>query len=363
MSTNLSDKFCPRPFSVAEIAVNGSVRCCPAAWQNAVIGNIQQTSLHDAWNSPQAQAIRQSILDGKFTQCNRLGCPRLQAGGIGLVDRDDIKDTYYRRIIDQGLTKLPLGPRDILVNCGADLDATKLHGRVFTTSLADARYITMSNECEPFENDVYLRAMREFEWSKYLSLKINLVTNGERLTPKMWASVSNCHHAIASINFKLSAATAKTYRRINAKDGFHALLANLRHAARLRKDFKIEWLSFTVDVTRHNFREMPLFVELAEEHGVDVIHFNHERQAHGVVPLEVARNAMHQPTHPFHDEFLEIINHPALQHPLVRLNNLQEFVGRAAPDTASMRRGLLRHFGRRMQRAVMLSVAYFFMHS
>lgn len=363
MSTNLSGKFCPRPFSVAEIAVNGSVRCCPSAWQNAVLGNVKQTSLRDAWNSEQAQNIRKSILDGKFTHCNRLGCPRLQAGGIGLVNRDDIKDPLYRRIIDQELTALPVGPRDILVNCGAEIDASQLNGRVFTTDLGDTRYLTMSNECEPFENETYLKAMREFEWSRYLSLKINLVTNGIHLTPAMWASIANCHHAVSCINIKMGAATRETYRRITGKDGFSALLLNLRFAARLRREFKIEWFSLNFDVTRHNFREMPQYVELGLSLGVDAIHFNLERPTHGVIPVEVARNAMHQVTHPFHDEFVAMVNHPVLRNPVVHLNNMQEFLDMPHVAAELPRKGLFRKLGSRAQRAMVLLLGYLTLHS
>ena len=113
--TWLSQRFCSNPFERIETQPNQDIHFCPAAWQPAAIGSLSDDP-ETAWNSPKAQEIRRSILEGDFSHCCRLECSRIT--GRDLPAREEILSeidpspavAYYREIIKTGRTRLDKPP-------------------------------------------------------------------------------------------------------------------------------------------------------------------------------------------------------------------------------------------------------------
>ena len=112
-------KFCHKPWEQLELvsdALNPELDAqgflCCSCWVPKSVGNVETDSILDVYNSPKAQQIRQSILDGEFSYCVKEQCPHIQNGT--LPDVDDIlnNDTFQWDGMDIPTEKY----RDIILN-------------------------------------------------------------------------------------------------------------------------------------------------------------------------------------------------------------------------------------------------------
>lgn len=339
-------KFCEQPFRMAQSYENGNVHFCCTAWMPVAAGNLHDEPLGAVWNSKWAQAIRASILDGSYRYCSELNCPRLQGLEGGITPNEEVRDPYFRRIIDEGLTVLPKGPLEISVAhdptcnlscpaCRSELykcDGEKreltrrIHEHMFEEGLRDAQFITISTNGDPFASPFYLSALREFDWRAHKRLRINFITNGVRLTPEMWASVKNCHASVYSMHVSVNAATEATFD-INQRGGnWKKLRANLEFISGLRRSGAVKIFSLGFYVMSNNFREMKDFVQMAKSLQVDSVFFGHVLRPLSLSDEEFAQLAVHLPGHPEHEAFLAVLRDPVFNDPMVRLSNMATLV-------------------------------------
>ena len=97
--------FCPMPFKMIEIERGGSSNLC--CWLPRSPGRLDKNGLMALWNSPGAQEIRASILDGTFRYCDLDRCPYFSSGSLPL--QKDVTDGPYGEIIRKGLTRRGAG--------------------------------------------------------------------------------------------------------------------------------------------------------------------------------------------------------------------------------------------------------------
>ena len=105
---DLAEFFCPAPFESFELCSSGDVHTCCPAWLPVPIGNFHRQTPEEIWNSPAAQAIRGSILDGSFRHCSRLHCPAIV--NRRLPRRADLKNSYHREIVRGTSSTSSAGP-------------------------------------------------------------------------------------------------------------------------------------------------------------------------------------------------------------------------------------------------------------
>lgn len=340
--------FCHAPFEFSTVAHTGEVFVCCPAWLRQPVGNLAENTWDEVWNSEQAIALRESIYDGSYRFCSEAMCPHLSGQTGRLLRNEEVTDPYHRLLIAEQRTRLDQSPSDITVqydrtcnltcpSCRCDVYKTskeeaplirRIHERVWTDLIRDARRITIAGDGDAFASKLYLEAIRNFDPAKWPDIRLAFITNGLLLTPEMWQSISNCWPAIESINVSCNAATPETFR-INQRGGeFHKLLHNLEHlaAARHRGEFPLLGLGFYV--RDNNFREMPDIVRLGQRLGVDRIIFGKlTMPSYLMGDLDAFRSmAVHLPSHPLHAEFLEVLRDPILRAPIVLLTNLLPLV-------------------------------------
>ena len=88
-----ASRFCSAPFESLETAPGGEAYFCCPAWLPIPIGNLSADGAEDVWNSPIAQEIRASILDGSYRYCSRVHCPKLS--GNALPHRSEVTRGAY----------------------------------------------------------------------------------------------------------------------------------------------------------------------------------------------------------------------------------------------------------------------------
>jgi MoaA/NifB/PqqE/SkfB family radical SAM enzyme len=340
--------FCHAPFEFATISHTGDIYVCCPAWLKTPVGNLAAQPWDDVWNSTQAIALRESILDGSYRFCSEAMCPHLSGQTGRLLRNEEVSNPYHREIIDKQLTRLDVNPKDITIqydrtcnltcpSCRCDVYKAdkeeaqviqRIHDRVWNDVVNDARRITVAGDGDAFASKLYLKALREFDPSRRPNIRLAFITNGLLLTPAMWQSISNCWPAIESINVSCNAATPETFR-INQRGGeFEKLLYNLEHlaAARHRGEFPLLGLGFYI--RDNNFREMKEIVRIGKRLGVDRILFGKlTLPSYLLDDLDTFRAmAVHLPTHPQHAELLEILMDPIFLDPIVYLTNLAPLV-------------------------------------
>ena len=372
---DLHGRFCPRPFEVLVSTqstrwneatnlteqVPGSTYLCDcAAWLPYVAGNLVEAESPDAvWNSAQAQEIRRSVLDGDYSYCSRTMCTAIVNGS--LPRSEDVTAPRLRRIIEQRETVLEDGPR--LIALGHDSSCNlacpscrvglvmadkaqnerldRARDRVILPLLRDRQVgLHLTSWGDPFASRHYrsiLQALREAEFD---GVKLYLLTNGLGLTPQMWTTMPHLVEKIVELRVSVDAATKETYEDVRRPGKWDVIRENLgvmgemsktgafrrnRFAGGLqsvRSDFELDAkdpVSFVLAfvVQRANFREMPAFVQLAEEVGADVVVFQkYYSFGHEHADVFAAKDVA-SPAHPDHRQLQAILEDPMMQSPRV----------------------------------------------
>ncbi|HEV2833896.1 MAG TPA: radical SAM protein [Pyrinomonadaceae bacterium] len=322
--------LCRSPFEYVHIQANGDTYpCCPSKFAK-IIGNVKKISLREAWNSEEAKAVRESIIDGSYKFCNADACEYLRdvnARGIPLSPQPLVDWAKQRGLLETGETPNVANfsfDKSCNLECGycrtelfhPNAEEREVIGRIdtniFDTSLADTERIILLGEGDPFASPFYKEKLRHYDWSRHPKLKIKIQTNGLLLTPAMWNSIARSHNAIDWISVSVDAADAETYR-LNRGGDFNLLLRNLDFIANLRALGHIDRFFVNFLVQANNFRQMPAFARLGQQLGADLIEFQRlENWGTYDEPAYRAR-AVHESFHSDYDEFRCVLEDPALQ--------------------------------------------------
>lgn len=269
--------------------------CCPS-WNK--IGNVgkftDDNGLMSVWNSDRLQSIRRAVLDNNLAGvCNFDYCPH--AISREYVDLESAKndDEKFNLIIDQiiaGKTKLETPPYMFTISsspqCNLDCvmcqaehvnsrSDAMLEEKIFSEILPEilpslSRLYLMGNG-EVFFNPHSRKFLQTLDASRYPSLTVDILTNGNLFTRKLWESVS--HNRYGAIGVSIDAATKETYQRIRKKGNWDLLRQNLDFISELRSKNIFTSFSIYFCVMKSNYREMKQFVELGKAVGCDNIEF------------------------------------------------------------------------------------------
>lgn len=355
--------FCSKPFEWFEITQlngrGGVYLCCPS-WLDACIGNIRHQTLEEIWNGQKARDIRRSILNGSFHFCDFSRCAFLQTQSGPVQEADAVTDPSFQRVIRNGLTRLPYGPRKIICTydqscnlscptCRSGLivetrsgdEILDIEKRIREQALrgADLLYITGSGD--PFGSPFFRRWLQSMRREEMPRLKnIFLHTNGLLWTPAMWDTLpKEIQSLITAAEISIDAATPEVYA-INRRGGdFDRLLKNLMFISQLRQNGPIKSVKISMVVQKNNFREMTDFVRLGKQFQFDHVYFGQLLNWGTFSKAEFRMRAVHLPGHPLHQSFLDVLRNDIFTDPIADLGNLSRI---AKPSVANRISNLLR---------------------
>lgn len=343
-SNNDEKRFCPKPFQFLSIHADGTGWVCCHDWLSTPIGNLNQNTLSEVWNSQTAQDIRASILDGSYRYCNKDTCPALIKGSLRRYS--EVFKPHHKEIINRNLVKLERGPQTLSLtydsscnlkcpSCRSDFinfkgeeyrKAELIQAKVFHEGLKDAKELIITGYGDAFASRLYRQLLQTIDAKDFPKLQLTLMTNGLMFTPSMWDSLEKVHPAIERLLISIDAATPETYA-INRGGSFSKLMRNMEFASQLKLEQKLPWLEITYVVQANNFREMVAFAEMGKSWNSDRVLFQRIIHWSGTYTDEQFKMAaIHEPTHPEHQEFLEVLRHPIFKEPWVDLSNLDGLV-------------------------------------
>lgn len=343
---DLSPYFCARPFEEFELRSNGDVYTCCSAWLPVPIGNFHRQSAAEIWNSPAAQEIRASILDGSFRHCSRLHCPVIV--DRRLQHRDRLADPEHRAIVAERRTVLERRPIRVLMSqdrsCNLSCPSCRtrlilarkaeqdrlneLAEEVIFPLLRDARQVKVTGSGDPLASAHFRYVLRRLADGVAPGARVQLQTNGVLLTPRAWQELG-LDGLVEEVWVSIDAATPTTYDIVRRGGDFARLLANLAFLGRLRQEGRFAELRLDFVVQALNFREMPAAVELARATGCNGVYFQMIRNWGTFSTEEFARHFIGSPDHPDYAEFLAVLRHPNLALPWVNLSNMRRLHDRA----------------------------------
>lgn len=383
---DLRGRFCPRPFEVlvsgqstgwradtgtTEQVMGASYLCDCAAWLPFIAGNVVEAEAPgDVWNSPAAQEIRRSILDGDYSYCSRTLCPVIL--NDTLPHTEAVTAPRLRRIIEGRETVLEDGPRLIALghdsSCNLACPSCRV-GLVMADKAQNERLdrardrvilpllrqrdvgLHLTSWGDPFASRHYRSILEALRHEDFDGVKLFLLTNGLGLTKHVWTSMPHLGEKIVELRVSIDAATKETYEDVRRPGRWDVLQENLQAMGELSKagtfrrnrfrggvqsvssDLFLDAespISFALAfvVQKANFREMPAFVRLAEEVHADVVvfqryySFGHEDS--GVFSSKDVASA----AHPDHEELQAVLGDPILQSPIVLPTFMAQLVDR-----------------------------------
>ncbi len=334
----LADRFCSNPFTDVEVIQSRDIYTCCAAWLPASIGAADDPDA-DPWRGPRAQELRRSVVDGDFSYCSRLNCPKI--AGRKLPRRDDVTDPLMRQYIDrQTPLNLPEPDRVLLsydTSCNLSCPSCRLKlislGRLAASKLdsfyeafvapllINAQSIKITGSGDPFGSNHFRHVLRRLTAQNADEPRLQLQTNGVLFDARAWDELGLQGH-VKSVWVSVDATEPDTYAVLRRDGDFDRLMANLQFLATKRQEGQIGELRLDFVVQAANFRQMPAFAQMAQDIGADGVHFLMLRNWGTFSPDVYQSMAVTFDTHPDHPAFLDVLDDPRLNAHGVDLGNL-----------------------------------------
>jgi acetyltransferase-like isoleucine patch superfamily enzyme/MoaA/NifB/PqqE/SkfB family radical SAM enzyme len=365
----LRGKVCPVPFLELDVLEGSSHLCC-ASWLPTSIGNLFEQSWEDVWNSPSAQDVRSSVLEGQFRHCNKITCPVIQNNELIPIDDSRLRqptltlDGSFEFLgvkdlalpTDAGwLAPVPArGPAVLNLSydktCNLSCPSCRtekivadseersrighMQDRAVKPMLSQARMAMITGSGDPFASKNFRQLLEWIGPHTTPSLQVKLMTNGVLLDQREWARLPDLQERIAEIKVSIDGASAVTHERLRRGSSWSRLQDNLRFMGTLRQRHPDLSLALAFVVQEENFLEMGEAVDLALAVGASSIHFARVTNW-GTFSIDAYQGkAVFLSSHPRHAQFLEAMSDPRLRHPVVRLGDLTAFLPTEGGDTA-----------------------------
>lgn len=348
---DLNDYICVMPFFNLEIHSKDRYLCC-ASWLPKSLPH--DSSAKEAWESKEANEIRNSIIDGSFKYCDKTQCPHLQElnkSGIGgvrnkntIFKKNSIPNIWKQKI-DEFKKGNKIQPNNIQFSfdrscnlkcpsCRIDIitaDGKKIKEVKQTIdeiqkeygNIIENLYITGSGD--PFVSIGFKDFLKNFDKTKWSNLKaIHLHTNATRWNKKMWNSMKNIHPYVKSCEISIDAATKETYEnKVRIGGNWDELMENLKFISSI-KTLKSIRTSFVVQ--KHNYKEMSDFYDLMFSiFGERVNVFYCKINNWGTfTDEEFMEHKIWDKSNPLYDDFIKEVNSFNLKNKM--WHNLQEFI-------------------------------------
>ena len=353
----LAQSFCAMPFQHFEVTSGGQGWLCCPDMLPVPVGEVTNGHAFTIWNSPMAQEIRKSIIDGSFKYCSKLHCPLIAGRGLpkkppeGAVElrlvpeqEQDLGDHPARTLRHPYESVRRNGPARVVLtydkSCNlacpscrnnfyvARKGEQEIQDRVLQglldQVLKDVRLLRMDGAGEVFVSKPSRRLLKQLTREAYPHLRFDLITNGNLFDRRTYEEF-DLKDRIQFLEISMDAASEATYKIVRRGGNFRRLMANLAFIRRIRQEenqhFRFH-LRFVVSAT--NFREIPAFIRLAKQFGA-IPCFSIIRSMGHFQGNEFAALNIGSPAHPQHREFLEVMKAPELSDPIVALGDVSRF--------------------------------------
>ena len=341
-------KYCIFPFENVEINYDGQLHFCCSTWQRKPFGDFTKKTISEEWNSPAAQEIRSSIIDGSYKFCDKLICPFIQSGNLKTYNELSEEQKKYfseeKIIIDASPSNLMLNyDQSCNLSCEScrvekishnansiESKALNVYTEKFTKDFLSVPTskplkLNITGSGDPFASLVYREFLENLDGVLFPNLTIDLQTNGVLFTPVMWQRIHKIHKNVNHVSVSVDAATEPTYNLVRRGGNWGQLLNNIEFLRTLRSQNQINFLSVNMVVQKRNYIEILDFVSKFDLVNIDAIHLSLVTDWNTWDKKSFNDHAIWKTDNPEHQNFLNLITSPLLEKPNVFIGNLSSF--------------------------------------
>jgi len=294
---------CSVPWNTLGINANGEIFICVSpSWIPKFVGNIQKiNNIYEALNSDTALQIRNEIVNNRYFYCNNQICNFFKNIPSELYntqpDNDHQSLVALPDSIDDQLQVTAI-PRDLIFDfdytcnfkcpsCRTELINNNKHHviRKINDNIVDKIKTLVIDQIdnqsisirwcggEPFISESYLTLMNYILDTGKTNIQHIIQTNGSYLQSKQ-DLLQKLLPSTHEVRISFDAATEATYQKIRVNGQWDLLLDNVRWFKQFvsKNNFSTQ-ISADFVVQLDNYREMPLFVKLCAQLGIDNIRF------------------------------------------------------------------------------------------
>jgi molybdenum cofactor biosynthesis enzyme MoaA len=290
---------CQVPWETLGVNANGDVFICSSpSWIPKFVGNILECNdIYQILNSDLALSIRQEILSGRYTYCNNRLCnffsqipvDRYVTDGTATVPHTVnyspelyVKQIPKNIILDFDYTCNFVCPscRSELINYNNHHVLAPINDRIsqqikhlIIDQIKDEMVSIRWCGGEPFISRVYSDLLEYIFLNKQAKIEHIIQTNGSYLKKKS-DLVTALLPTVKDMRVSFDAATADTYHKIRVNGQWDHLLENVRWLRQCIDQVAPECvLSADFVVQLDNYKEIPAFIDLCQELGIDKINW------------------------------------------------------------------------------------------
>lgn len=305
----------------------GNIAMCP--WMEptkACIGNLMKDGIEEAYNSDYANYLRSTMDDQSFKFCRPEACPFLQNKNLEEISEEEYelrkKESYYPNIINLAY--------DFVCNQSCETCRSKVFAppadyaekmnqikEKISSCMDKAVRITASGHGDPFASKYMMDVLANIQPTNP-NMSILLETNGVFFDEEHWERIQHLSDVRIELVVTMNSFDEFTYKHISRGGNYKRLMHNLEFMSKLRRENKLAHLVNTLVIQDRNFREIPSFINRSfSEYAFDQVILRPVYQW-GTMDEEVFWfKDILNPLHPYHEEYLEIMQDPALKNPKV----------------------------------------------
>lgn len=256
-------KYCAMPFKFATFLQTGEQIVCNPTWNNhpSLSGNTVQ----EKFNSPEINAIRESILDGSYSYCND-NCPYLRTYREGgsprpFIEKDKLGTSdvpTHVELCEDNVCNLacPTCRTDFIIESTQQRNSFE-EVKSFSDKIEFLGATTSGDPLYSKKSFEFLKSINSEDFPALKHIKIH--TNGLLLRLK-WPLLEHLS-GIVDLNISVDAATKDTYEVVRKGGNWDLLIKNLEYI----NTQEVANLTIWYCVHDLNFREMQQCYDLMEE--------------------------------------------------------------------------------------------------
>lgn len=318
--------FCHRPYDHLYVGKDGKTRCC--SWVKHSLGNLIDSDIKEIWNGEKAREIRSSIEDRSFRFCDANSCP--------LIGNNLLPDLTHEQFQAEKMKWQRETPRDFNLaydficnhacpSCRdgifkpTELDSSnaKTIANKLGKTIQKAHRIQASGNGDLFSSKHMLELFSNFKPSNP-DCHIHIETNAS-LAERRWHHIEHLEKHRLSIIATPNSLIKSTYDVLAGNvQSYENTMRSLRFLGRLRKAERIKEYKITIVVQDTNYKELPSFIEKClDDFDPDLVQIRIIKPWFDLSLGDFNRKNILSPSHPGHQDFLEVLKNPICSHPKV----------------------------------------------
>jgi len=316
IKVQIDTRPCRIPFECFEIQQNGNVNsCCIDYLKNKTpVGNIEKQDFDEIWNGKMLTDLRQKVLNGDYSMCNR-----------------DICCIYEPYVEGEKIFDYKKGPKEVKVsydfecnyNCIICRDVIKintpeemeLYDKVYLPKVIEAsknaEVVNLLGSGDPLFSRHARLLMKELI-KTYPKIKFNLFTNGLLLDEKNLTELG-IQDNIHGLSVSVDAVKSETYKKILRADGFDTVVKNLEVMSEWKKEGKINFITLNFVVSLFNYKEMTEFAKFAQKLDCEAFFSGYRPWESAELHKKYNEVAVFEPTNKHYKEFVKILKNPVFK--------------------------------------------------